>query len=148
MIIDSSGLEYCIWHSLFCLDVWLCINLLWIIKFLAAILAFILRYLSFSHGNMNAFTVWTRFIKISCHLKKFIIGWFNKSFFLSFQKLITKLTKVITCYKVRSMGVISNWKSKYQGNSSEMSKSNKEYLMITYVVFQGFMCLTNHQQKN
>ena len=53
---------------------------------------------------MNAITFWTDFNKISSYLKKYVIGWFNKSTFLSSQNLISDMTMVATPYKVTSMG--------------------------------------------
>jgi len=79
-----------------------------IVKFLSAILTSIFWYLSFSHRNMNAITAWTYFIKISRYLKKFIIGLFNKSIFLSFQKLISNFSIVTNLIRKSVWDVISN----------------------------------------
>jgi len=75
-----------------------------IIKFVGTVLASIFWYLSSSNRNMNAITFWTDFNKISSYLKKYVIGWFNKSTFLSSQNLISDMTMVATPYKVTSMG--------------------------------------------
>jgi hypothetical protein len=75
-----------------------------IIKFVGTVMTSIFWYLSLSNRNMNAITFWTDFIKIPSYLKKYIIGWFNKSTFLSSQSLISDMTMVATPYKVTSMG--------------------------------------------
>ncbi len=75
-----------------------------IIKFVGTVLTSIFWYLSSSNRNMNAITFWTDFNKIPRYLKKYVIGWFNKSTFFSSQNLISDMIMVATPYKVTSMG--------------------------------------------
>ncbi|VVB60534.1 Uncharacterised protein [uncultured archaeon] len=65
-----------------------------IIKFVFTVLASIFWCLSLSNRNIKAFTIWTNFNKIPRYLKKFIIGLFKKSTFLSSQKLISDFSIV------------------------------------------------------
>jgi hypothetical protein len=77
-----------------------------IIKFVFAVFTIIFWYLSLSHRYMDTTTFWTHFNKIPRHLKKFIIGLFNKSFCLSSQKLVPILIIFICLIKASPWVVI------------------------------------------
>ena len=79
-----------------------------IIKLVFTVLTSIFWCLSFSNRNMNTFTSWTHFNKILGHLKKYIMGSFNKFIFFFNQNLISDFGIVIILIRKSIWEAISN----------------------------------------
>jgi hypothetical protein len=79
-----------------------------IIKFVATVMTFIFWFLSVSNRNLNTFTFWTNFNKISTHLKKYIIRSSNTFFFFLYQNFIPDFDIVTTLIRKSVWEIIDN----------------------------------------